>query len=199
MGFTEQEAYDTMASALESRGLASQDQIQADRVIQPFHKPAESTTTAVDTTNPQADAVNPAAALDRSIFAGPSSPDGYRFLPPPNGATRDVSQEQATAQAFHDIGLPASIANHADRLFSEAMLAPPNAEQIESARQQGHAQLTRQFGDNTAKVISVAQAEFTRMAAKAPHIKAMAEQSGLGNNPMLIASLYHNAVAKGRA
>ena len=200
MGFSEQEAFESMAGALQERGLATAEQIEADRATQPFYKPAGQASAAVDTANSAATDVDPAAAqLDQSVFAGPDSPDGYRFIAPPNGASRDVAQEQAVAQAFYEIGLPTSIATQADRLWSEALQAPPTAEQLESSRQQAHVQLTRQFGSDTPKVISIAQAEFARIVERAPHLKEMAEQSGLGNNPMLIASLYHNAVAKGRA
>ncbi len=200
MGFSDSEAFEVMASALQDRGLATTEQIQTDRATQPFAAPAgEQQSTVADTTGLSADAVDPAAGqLDQNIYAPPSSPDDYRFLPPANGTTRDAAQERATAQAFHDIGLPASIASHADRLFSQAMQSPPTAEQLESSRQQGHVQLTHTFGADTPRVIATAQAEFNRMVAKAPHLKDLAEVSGLGNNPLLVSQLYFNAVAKGR-
>jgi hypothetical protein len=199
MGFDEQAAWTAMSSALIERGLTTASDVQADLVTQPFYNPAEQTHKTVDTTNSPADEVDPQAAeLDAAVFAPPSSPDGYRFLPPPNGATYDAAQSQATAQAFYDVGLPVSTASYADKLFSEAMANPPSAQQLEASRQQGMVQLHKTFGASTQLVIDTAQAEFKRMLTKAPHLAAMADLSGIGNNAMLIASLYHGAVAKGR-
>jgi hypothetical protein len=198
------QVFEAMAAALVERGLATPDQVAADRAAQPFSKPPESATaaqtTTVDTTNLPAAAVDPqAAALDQSVFAGPASPDGYRFIAPPNGFTHDPAQAAAVAAAFHDVGLPVSIARQADQLYNAALQAPPTEAQLESSRQQAHLTLARTFGDDSSKVIAVAQKEFLRLEAKAPQLRDMAERSGLGNNPMLIASLYHNARAKGRA
>ena len=199
MGMSDAEVFDAMAGALQERGLATTEQVAADRAVQPFNTSTETAVKTVDTTNLPADEVDPAMEqIDQDVFAGPASPDGYRFIAPPNGISRDVAQEQATAQAFHEIGLPVSISQQANRLYFDALQSPPTAEQLESSRQQAHVQLTRQFGDDTPKIIATAQAEFARMVAKAPHLKELADVSGLGNNPMLIASLYHNAIAKGR-
>lgn len=194
------QAFEAMASALQERGLATPEQIQADRAAQPFSKPAEPAAKTTDTTNLQANEVDPQAAqMDQSVFAGPDSPDGYRFIAPPNGVAYDAAQAASVASAFHEVGLPVSIAAQVDRLWNQALQAPPTEAQLESSRQQAHVQLARTFGDDVSKVVAVAQKEFARMAAKAPHLADMAERSGLGNSPMLIASLYHNARAKGRA
>ena len=214
MGMSDAEVFDAMASALQERGLATPDQIAADRAVQ-FNTAAEPTTqpkatnasatpgTLLDpqsVTQPTQFAIDPVMEqISEAAFAAPSSPAGYKFDPVPAGVQHDPEQEMVMRSVFHDAGIPNGIAAHVDRMFSRAIQNPPSAAQIEQATQAAYAQLSREYGTHAGKVIEVARREFRAMAAKQPRLIDIVERSGLGSDPYIIASLYRNAQAKGRA
>ena len=145
--------------------------------------------------NPSVEAVDP---LDALAFAPAASPSAYNFPPPPAGA--QVSMEQATAirAMLHTHEIPTPIGNEIGRLWNKALAQPPTEAQLERGRQDGHAALTKMWGQDTDKNLAIAQREVQRMAKTNPEIKEMLVQSGLGNSPWLASTLVNLARARGR-
>jgi hypothetical protein len=198
MGFTEAQAFDTMASALQARGLATGEQIATDRAQQPFAQPTEAPKT-IDATSLPVDAPDPSTQqMDQDIWSGPADASAYHFSLPA-GAKYDAQQDQEVRAAFFEAGVPVSIVSHIDRLYSDALQSPPSAEQIAQGEQATRVQLARTFGEQAPQVIANAKAEFQRMVQRSPRLAELADRTGLGNNASLIVSLHHLAVAKGRS
>lgn len=138
---------------------------------------------------------------DATVFAPPSSPAGYRFDRLPHGVQHDLQQEQFIRESFFAADIPQGIAGQLNRMFTAAMLTPPDATALEVSRQQAHIQLERVHGAHTAKVIEIARKEFAAAVARpgGERLVALIEKSGLGNSPYLVTSLYNIARSRGRA
>jgi hypothetical protein len=200
MGMSDAEVFDAMSGALQERGLATAEQVAADRAVQPFNTSTETAVKTVDTTNLEATQVDPMLEqINREAFEAPATPAGYRFDPVPQGVTYDPQQDIAMRGVFHDAGVPQAIAAQVDRMYAKAILNPPTASQLEQATQATHLQLTRTYGDEARTVVEVAQREFRAMAAKQPQLVEMVERSGMGSDFYVISSLYNIAKARGRA
>ncbi|OIT11702.1 hypothetical protein BL241_11555 [Ralstonia solanacearum] len=207
---SETEVHAVMGEALMSRGLATAEQVQADRASleariaseEPGAQPAPAP-------QPQQPGAVPAQAvptkpttddeLTQIAFAGEAGPQSYRFEAPPRGVESSLEQEVTFRSFFHSEGLPQSIAGEIGRQWSKACANPPDAAALEMGRQQGMQALSRMWGAERDANLAIAQREVQRMAKGRPEIIAMLDQSGMGNSPWLAATLVHLAKAKGRA
>ena len=209
----EMAAFEAMAGAMVERGLATPDQVAADRVAmaaQLAQDPNAGFASAVNAgqssaTVAPAPAGQPGAAqpadvdpIDAMVYQGASSPQEYRFPPPPAGVEQSPEQELAMRTFLHGEQIPASIGNQIGKLFNEAAAAPPTLAQLEQSRQACSVQLHKMWGEDTAHHLAVAQAEVQRMAKTNPTIVEMLEASGLGNSPWLASTIYCLAKARGR-
>lgn len=222
MGFSETEAFEVMASAMAERGIVTQEQISGDRAalnarlngepaVEPQSQPqplvkadkaGDSTSTAgvlAPAPGSAQQSQDPLEQISQDVFEAPDSPAAYRFDRLPHGVTHDFQQEQAIRSVFHEFGVPAPIAAQVDRMYSQSILNPPDAQSMELERQKTHIQIERTYPGESAKVVEIAQREFRAMAAKEPRLVEMVERSGLGNSFYLVSSLYQMARAKGRA
>jgi hypothetical protein len=216
----ELEMHAVMGEALVSRGLATAEQVAADRAslearLNRETPPADPAVTMPAEPQAKASGAQTSAQLapgsiplapqaqpdplDMAIFAPPDSPSGYVFDRLPADIPHDMEQEQQFRTVCHEAGIAAPIAAQVDRLWTQALLNPPTPQQMEQAQQQTHLQLNRTFGDQAGKVIEVAQREFAAMVAKQPWLKDAAQASGLGDNYYAIVSLWNTARARGRA
>jgi hypothetical protein len=164
-----------------------------------YPEPADTTTQAMQATP---NATQPNAGLDdAAVFAPPESPSSYRFDRLPAGVQHDLAQETFMREAFHAAGIPAPIGGQIDRLYSQAILNPPDPTRLEVERQKTHIQLEKTYGANAPEVVRIAQREFSAAAARpgGQRLVEMAERSGIGNSFYLINSLYNIARARGRA
>lgn len=195
--------FNVMAAALADRGLITPDQIASDRAAMAAGNTSPSdpaTAPALEQALKVTAATTPEPSdLDASIFAGPASPAAYNFGTPPVGFERDEVQETAMRQLFHSEGIPVPIGNELNRLYTAAMVNPPSPDQVEMARRQAVAQLSRRWGGDYQKNLGIVQSEVNRMEAIQPGVKHMLDASGLGNNLYVIETLVNMAKAKGRA
>jgi hypothetical protein len=218
MGMTEQEVHQAMGEALISRGLATPEQVAADRAG--LEADIAARTLSLDhpaptqqqpqakpnfTADPNAGVQvmvqesSDLASIDAVVFTAPSSPAGYKFDPMPNGFARDLKVESAVRAAFHASDVPASTAAQVHRMWVKAMQAPPSQQEMDRAYQTGSLELQRMFGDQRENVLKVANGEIDRMAVTYPPLKDMLKTSGLANNAWVVATLFNLARAKGRA
>jgi hypothetical protein len=137
--------------------------------------------------------------LTAAAFAGPASPTAYRFAPPPEGTKAAPEQELMVRQLFHEHEVPVSIGNEISKRFNAAAVNPPTEQQIEMGRQSAMVTLNKMWGEQTAANIAVANAEVMRMAQAKPEIIDMLINTGLGNDPWVVSTIYQMARAKGRA
>jgi hypothetical protein len=137
--------------------------------------------------------------LTAAAFAGPSSYADYRFERPPEGVEADPAQELMVRQLFHEHEVPVSIGNEVSKRFNAAAVNPPTEHQIEMGRQSAMVTLNKMWGEQTAANIAVANAEVMRMAQSRPEIIDMLINTGLGNDPWIVSTIYQMARAKGRA
>ena len=215
--------FEIAASAMQAQGLVAPEQVHAERTALHLElgmepppayvppgatapTPAQTLTAATlggepaaqGQAQPEAQPVDP---LDALVFQGASSPSEFRFgaLPPGVTATPEGMKQEIEMRSFmHAEQIPASIGSEIGRLWNKAAAAPPTPEALEQGRQSGTAALTRLWGDDTQHHLAVAQAEVQRMAKARPEIIRMLEDSGLGNSPWLVSSLYSLAKARGR-
>ena len=218
MGMSEQEVHQAMGEALISRGLATAEQVAADRAsldadiaarTLPMDHPAPTqqqpqakpSFTADPTGGQRPSIVQESAdmaALSAAAFEGPKSPGEYRFDVPP-GVDRDLKQEQAMREMFYQHGVPTSLAAELSRQWLKGVMNPPTQQQRDRAFQDGHLQLSKIYGDQVPKVLQIANAELDRLSSTHPQILDMLKSSGLNNSWWLVSNLHSFARAKGRA
>ena len=210
--------FETMAGAMVERGLATPEQVTADRAALmaelglPPQAPAAAPSGAGQgpTSNtlgaapaapgqPGATAPQEVDPMDALVFQGAASPQEYRFGQVPPGAEYNLEQESAFRTLFHQHEIPPAIGNEIGRLWNQAAAGPaPTEAQLEQGRQSGHVLLTKMWGEDMDHHLAMAQAEVQRMAKTNPEIVQMLEVSGLGNSPWLASTLYNLARARGR-
>lgn len=125
----------------------------------------------------------------------PESPDGYEFTRPelPEGIPYDEEAEAAFREEMHNLGLTKA---QAEKLFAKHGEHLGAAfKRIEEARTQAHNEavqaLTQDWGGEEA---FQANAELAIRAVEqfgGPELKQFLDQSGLGDNPMLIRAFYN--------
>jgi hypothetical protein len=198
-------AFETMATAMQERGIVTADQVASDRVAiaagqnQPSQAPA--LTTPLPSSVNVSPASNPeASAIDAMVFEGASSPAAYKFDVPASmaGVEYDRTGELEIRQLFHSEGVPASIGNFIGSLHNKAIANPMTDAQWAASKEQCRADLQRTWGGDADKNLAVAQREFDRMASQQPRLSEMRAASRLEWNPWVIKTLYNFAIAKGR-
>jgi hypothetical protein len=136
--------------------------------------------------------------LDASIFAAPSSPASYNLGGVPEGEEADLAFEQASREAMHHAGVPASIGTAFGKLWAEAMTRElPSEDQLRQARQDTYAALHKQWGADTDANLKLARGVLARMAERQPALPEALTLTGLGNNRFIIESLVNIAKARG--
>jgi len=127
----------------------------------------------------------------------PGTIAGYAFEPPPRGVEQSIAQELAIRTLLKDSGVPAPVGAEANRLWNQALQAPPS--EIDRTLQAKSAQLVLEqaWGPDFEKNLEAARREFRQMAARDPRIVDMVDQSGIGNSPYLIRALHNMARARG--
>ena len=208
--------FETMAGAMVERGLATPEQVTADRAALmaelglPPQAPAAAATSGQGPSSntlgtapaapgqPGATAPQEVDPIDTLVFQGAASPQEYRFGQLAPGTEYNLEQESAFRTLFHQHEIPPAIGNEIGRLWNQAAAAPPTDAQLEQGRQACSAHLNHLWGEDTPHHLAVAQAEVQRMAKTNPEIVQMLEVSGLGNSPWLASTLYNLARARGR-
>jgi hypothetical protein len=172
--------------------VAAQPQVKAGGAPTTGAQPAPNTST------PEVQP-DPLDEISVAAFAGPDTPQGYKFDRVPEGIQHSPEQELAVRSVFHEFGVPVAIAAQVDRLFNQAIRTPPTEQQKAWTEQETQIQLHRTYGADRERVLEVARKEFAAMATKQPMLKEMMNVSGLGNSFYVISSLYNIARARGRA
>ena len=130
------------------------------------------------------------AAIDREAFRPPTDAIGYRLDLPEGELSPDtLAEAQAIRQAFHAVNLPTALAREFSRQFSEAAKSPPDAMQLEAARQAGLARLTNKHGPDTPEVLASARRVFASMCAVHPGLRDLADRSGLSCSAWAVETL----------
>lgn len=199
--------HDAMGAALVERGVLTQDQVNQSRATLEAQlagvAPEPSATADAAEPKPVTDQspVVPSpqdGGLDASIFAAPSSPASYNLGGVPEGEEADLAFEQASREAMHHAGVPASIGAAFGKLWAEAMTRElPSEDQLRQARQETYAALHKQWGADTDANLKLARGVLARMAERQPALPEALTLTGLGNNRFIIESLVNIAKARG--
>ncbi len=130
------------------------------------------------------------AAIDREAFQPPPDASGYRLDLPEGELSADtLAEAQAIRQAFHAVSLPTALAREFSRQFSESAKSPPDAMQLEVARQAGLARLTNKYGDGLQEVLASARQVFDSMCKVHPGLRDLSDRSGLSCSPWVVETL----------
>lgn len=210
---TDSEATQTMAAALDSRGIAyTPSESEAMALGRPYTPPA----VAADPADPAATPAKPAAtltteqqlaalnapitgdktdALMAAAMARPADPSGYT-LPALDKDQKATPQMAAAFAGFkaglHEFGFAAPVGNKiADMVNTAAARAPMTPAQVETARQTTHGALSRQWGSEAPANIKAVQAEVQRVLAKHPHLRPAVELVG---NDQHVVTMIHTAI-----
>jgi hypothetical protein len=215
MGFSESEAFETMAGALSERGLISSEQIASDRAelnarlgIEPASESeafeivasALSQTDALfsGTNTPEAQP-DPLDQINQEVFSGPDGPQSYHFQPPPQGVETSLEQERSFRNFFHSEGIPVALATEIGRQWNKSCAEPPDDRTLALGKQEATYKLTQLWGADYEANLAVARGEIDRMAKAQPQIVGMLIDSAMGNSVWLAQTLVSLARAKGRA
>lgn len=205
---TDLATHDTMAAALQERGILTADQVAQSRAALEAQingtGPAE-TAAGPNPATPQAltdqSPVTPSVdgSLDAAVFAAPQSAGSYQFPsdPPPEGVELSLDFEAANRAAMHAAGIPVSIGNELARRWNAAQSADaPTPESLAQSRQTAMAALDKAWGSERDANIALARQVVEAMAEKQPGIKDMLEVTGLGNDPWIIQTFANLARAR---
>jgi hypothetical protein len=192
--------HDAMAAALVQRGVITSEQAAESRAAleaQLAGIAPEPSATADAAQSPVVPSPQ-GGDLDQAIFAAPSSPASYNLGGVPEGEEADLAFEQASREAMHHAGVPASIGAAFGKLWAEAMTRElPSEDQLRQARQETYAALHKQWGADTDANLKLARGVLARMAERQPALPEALTLTGLGNNRFIIESLVNIAKARG--
>lgn len=187
-----------MGEALIAHGHMTPEAVAADRAaIEAGVDTAAPAVTPPAATQPPTPA-NPEYPMSAAAFEGPASPASYQFEHL-QGAQSDPQTELAMRTFFHSEGIPVPIAKQMNTMFTKAALNPPSEAQIALGKQAALATLDKAWAGDTQKNLDLANREIDRMEKALPGLKAQLLQTGMGNNPWLIQTIFNMAKAKGRA
>lgn len=213
----------TMGEAMIARGLATPQDLtenlatfdaaragQESPGAQPINEPFASTKPFQAQPAPMGE-----TPLDRAAQAGsqgPASPSAYQFdsVPgvgpdpklDPEGFKKHMESTMRSDAEFrqflYEEQIPVPIAKEINRLALQASKVPQTVQQREVAQQETMATLTRLWGADRDKNLSIVRAEVARMTASRPQVKELLETTGMGNNAWLITTLHNLATMRGR-
>jgi len=148
----------------------------------------------------QTEPVDPFDVHTDAIWAGAQRPEEFNFGMPPMGVEASYEQDMQIRHAFIEHGVPAALGSQFGRMWHAAMASPPpDAIALELGQRACQAEMERMYGAEAQRVIDVARAEVCRIAKTTPQIFDMLDQSGLGNSPYLVSTLFNLARGKRRA
>jgi len=186
-----------MGDALIAQGHMTPEAVAADRAaIEAGVDPAAPALSTPAATQPPTQA-NPVDPMSAAAFEGPASPAAYQFEHL-QGVQSDPQIERAMRNFFHSEGIPVPIAKQMNTMFTKAALNPPSEAQLAQSKQTALASLGKAWGADTQKNLDLANREIDRMENALPDLKAQLLQTGMGNDPWLIQTIFNMAKAKGR-
>lgn len=144
-----------------------------------------------------------AAAAERSkdtvqdAFGGSISPSGYDFpAPPASLEPLDLAEQQAIRTAMAEAGIPRDVGNEMARRWNTALMKPQDESALQIGMKQAEAQLRQTYGTDADEIIRLARSEAARIAKRVPGVQTMIEQTQLGNDVWLTATLANIARAR---
>ena len=133
---------------------------------------------------------------DGAFFDEAAQPGRYSFDRVPQGITHSPEQELAARTLFAAEQVPAEVGRYLSTVWNKAAANPPTHEANIAAAERVTAQLTRMDPQRGAETIRLAQQEVDAIAQRNPAVRNWLEQSGMGNDPVLINYLANRARAR---
>lgn len=130
-------------------------------------------------------------------FGGLIEPREYEFpMPPASLEPIDLAEQQEIRSAMAASGIPRELGNEMARRWNTALMKPQDEAALQLGMRQVEAQLRQTYGSEADEVIRLARKEAARIAKRVPSVKAMIEQTQLGNDAWLIGTLANIARAR---
>lgn len=125
------------------------------------------------------------------VFGGQVRPTDYRFeAPAPGQESMPLQQVQEISTALAAAGIPADLGREFGRRWNKVMASPiPTDSELELGMQQADAQLRQVYGNEADDMLRLARGEAKRLAKRNPMIRAALENTQLGNDAWVCATL----------
>ncbi len=133
----------------------------------------------------QAQAAN--ADID-PVFHGAEDIAAYKFGP--------VPEEMPLREMLVAEGIPAHLGTQLGTLLAKATANPPSDFQMKVDKSKCIFTLVSKWGNDSEKNFAIAEKQYQRMAERFPRFQAMLENTGVGNDPWFIESLFTLAQGK---
>ncbi|MBI2305761.1 MAG: hypothetical protein HYU78_00525 [Rhodocyclales bacterium] len=130
-------------------------------------------------------------------FGGLIDPREYEFpIPPASLEPIDLAEQQAIRSAMAASGIPRELGNEMAKRWNTALMKPQDEAALQVGMKEAEAQLRQTYGIDADEILRLARNEAARIAKRVPSVKAMLEQTQLGNDVWLAATLANIARAK---
>jgi len=127
----------------------------------------------------------------------PDKPDDYAFdkVEYPNGVKVDPEMESWFRKLAHDAGLNKTQAAFLHKTYANSYIAMAQAADVkrQQAMQDGLAGLQKEWGEKFAENGELVKREVERIEKIVPGFKKYADETGIGNQPILVKAFLHYA------